>query len=126
VGDYGNAHLYLGDGMTLNCLGDRQFDFAYSCSVFHHIASCEVISSYLREVGRLLVPGGLFKFEAQGWTALRSTEGDTWLGVPLSLEKAFQMAEKCGFELRYYTGAGEERFWLWMFRNALTRRAGTR
>jgi hypothetical protein len=36
--------------------------------------------------------------------------------VPFSLEQAGQMAEECGFELRYHAGAGQERFWLWYFK----------
>ena len=35
---------------------------------------------------------------------------------PMS-EAMLDIAERCGFEPRYSTGAGEERYWLWFFRN---------
>jgi SAM-dependent methyltransferase len=111
-----NAFLYQTDGATLDVLGERTFDFAYSCCVFHHISSYEVIRGYVSGIGRRLVPGGLFKFEVQGCTRVQTMLGDTWIGVPFSEMQAGQMAEDCGFELRYHRGAGEERFWLWFFK----------
>jgi hypothetical protein len=38
--------------------------------------------------------------------------------VPFSIEQAERMAQKCGFELRYHVGAGQERFWLWYFKRS--------
>jgi SAM-dependent methyltransferase len=112
-----NVSIHQTDGATLAVLGDLTFDFAYSCCVFHHISSYEVIESYVREVGRRLEPGALFKFEVQGCTSLKTTDGETWLGVPFSVEQAEWMARACGFELRYHFGEGQERFWLWYFRS---------
>src|SRR5580692_3015485 len=50
--------------------------------VFQHIPSREVISSYVRDVHRLLRPGGLFKFQVQGGAEMHRTSDDTWFGVP--------------------------------------------
>ena len=111
-----NVFVYQVDGITLDLPGPLRFDFAYSCCVFHHVSSYEVIRGLVRETGRLLVPGALFKFEVQGCTDVTSTPGDTWLGVPFTLEQAERMARDCGFELRYHAGAGRERFWLWYFK----------
>ena len=111
-----NAFIHQIDGFNLDVLGDLAFDFAYSCCVFHHISSYEVIASLVREVGLRLPPGALFKFEVQGRTDVRTTVGETWLGVPFSTDQAQDMARNCGFELRYFAGAGEERFWLWYFK----------
>ena len=61
-------------------------------------------------------PGDLFKFEVQGCAEVNSAVGETWLGMPFSEQQAQQLAHECGFELRYHTGAGEERFWLWFFK----------
>lgn len=113
-----NVSIHHGDGLTLNVLGDLQFDFAYSCCVFHHISSYEVIASYVEDIGRRLRSGALFKFEVQGSSAVNSVLGDTWLGVPFSQEQAREMAERAEFELRYSVGEGEERFWLWCFKKA--------
>ena len=108
-----NAFIHQIDGATLPTLAHLQFDFAYSCCVFQHIASYEVIQTLLCEVGRKLRPGALFKFEVQGCGSVISPPGDTWLGVPFSIEQATEMAQATGFELRFHAGAGEERFWLW-------------
>lgn len=110
------VHLYETDGATLSVLGDRTFDFAFSCCVFHHISSYDVIRSYVSDVWKHLVPGALFKFEVQGCTSVQSKFGDTWIGVPFSEDQARKLAGDCGFELRYHVGAGQERFWLWFFK----------
>jgi SAM-dependent methyltransferase len=116
VAGFPNASIHQTDGATLTVLGDLTFDFAYSCCVFHHISSYEIIQSLVREVGRRLRPAALFKFEVQGCTRVETSLGETWLGVPFSIDQAMQMADECGFELRYHVGAGQERFWLWYFK----------
>ena len=108
--------VYLNNGKDLDVLGPLMFDFAFSCCVFHHIPSKAVIENYIREVGRRLRPGGLFKFEVQGHLGLKTSGGDTWLGAPMSDAEMLRIAERCGFEARHRVGAGEERFWLWFFR----------
>jgi SAM-dependent methyltransferase len=66
LADVPNAHVFQNNGFDLQVLGDVQADFAFSYIVFQHIPSHEVIYSYVREVQRLLRPGGLFKFQVQG------------------------------------------------------------
>ena len=61
-----HAHVLQNNGTDLSALGDIQFDFAFSSIVFQHIPSREVIETYVREVHRVLRPGGLFKFQVQG------------------------------------------------------------
>ena len=114
--DRPHAHVYQNNGMDLAIVPTADFDFAFSTIVFQHIPSREVIENYVREVSRLLRPGALFKFQVQGDTSLRTSEDDTWLGVPFSDEQACAMAERCGFEPRYRHGAGEQYFWLWFFK----------
>jgi ubiquinone/menaquinone biosynthesis C-methylase UbiE len=116
--DFHNARVYQNNGMDLSVLGDVRVDFAFSSIVFQHIPSREVIWNYVREVGRLLRPGGLFKFQVQGDASLSTSPDDTWLGVPFSDEQAIEMAHACGFEPRYRHGAGSQYFWLWFFRNS--------
>ena len=116
LADRPNAFLYQNNGKDLTVIGDRVFDFAFSTIVFQHIPSYEVIDSYVREVHRLLRPGALFKFQVQGDATIRSSPDDTWLGVPFSQQAAVDMAARCGFEMRYYYGAGQQYFWLWYFK----------
>jgi len=116
LADRPNAHLYQNNGKDLSVVPEGVYDFAFSMIVFQHIPSREVIYSYVREVHRLLRPGGLFKFQVQGSSEIEATPDDTWLGVPFSDEDAVRMAESCGFEPRYRHGAGDQYFWLWFFK----------
>ena len=77
VAGFPNAHVFRNNGKDLSAvaphwwgplgIGRRlEFDFAFSLIVFQHIPSREIIENYVREVHRLLRPGGLFKFQVQG------------------------------------------------------------
>jgi SAM-dependent methyltransferase len=111
-----HAHVYQNNGTDLAVVPVAAFDFAFSTIVFQHIPSREVIENYVHEVSRLLRPGALFKFQVQGDVTIESTPDDTWLGVPFSEQQARDMAERCGFEMRYNHGAGQQYFWLWFFK----------
>ena len=115
--EHPNARIYQNNGMDLEAVpSDQPFDFAYSGIVFQHIPSYEVIENYVKEVHRMLRPGALFKFQVQGHVTLASSPGDTWHGVAFSKERADAMARRCGFELRYDFGEGNQYFWLWFFK----------
>ncbi|MBI2753347.1 MAG: methyltransferase domain-containing protein [Betaproteobacteria bacterium] len=117
-----NATVYQNNGADLDMFSGRSFDFAYSCLVFQHIPSREIIESYVREVYRVLRPGGLFKFQVQGDTGIgEPPPEDTWLGVPWSEEQIVALAARCGFESRYRYAAGEQYFWNWFFKPTLLR-----
>jgi hypothetical protein len=116
VVDLPNVVVHQNSGRDLRVLGSLMFDFAFSCCVFHHVPSKALIEDYIREVGFHLRPGCLFKFEVQGYLGLAPSGMDTWLGVPMSEAEMLQVAARCGFEARYRVGAGEERFWIWFFR----------
>jgi SAM-dependent methyltransferase len=115
VADMPHVHVYQNNGFDLSVIPPLEFDFAYSFIVFQHVPSREIIENYVREVHRLLGPGALFKFQVQGYP-LTSSPDQTWLGVPFSEAQARQMADRCGFELRYNHGAGEQYYWLWFFK----------
>jgi SAM-dependent methyltransferase len=114
--DCKNAYVYVNNGMDLTIVPSLAFDFAFSSIVFQHIPSREIIANYVREVGRLLRPGALFKFQVQGDFTLETTPEDTWLGAAFSDEQVVEMANQCGFEPRYRHGAGGQYFWLWYFK----------
>jgi SAM-dependent methyltransferase len=117
---YGFSNVYIAqnNGMDLSVVPGKKFDFAFSCLVFQHIPSREVIQSYVREVYRLLRPGCLFKFQLQGSEKAEAKPDDTWVGVPFSEEQVTTMASECGFEPRYRAGAGSQDFWNWFFKPA--------
>ncbi len=112
-----NARIWNNNGVDVSVIAESGvFDFAFSICCFHHVPSREVISNYVSEVGRLLRPGCLFKFEVQGDPRVVSREEDTWLGASFTDAEAVDLAERNGFEARHRVGAGEERFWLWFFK----------
>ena len=127
VAEFPGAHVFRNNGRDLSVVrrrwwnrfgvgGQIQFDFAFSCLVFQHIPSREVIESYLCEVNRLLRPGALFKFQVQGYTETEPDLDDSWIGQTFSEDEARNLAEQSGFELRYQYGAGSQYYWLWFFK----------
>ena len=127
VAAFPNAYIYHNNGRDLTAIRRRwwhrfgfgpklEFDFAFSCLVFQHIPSLEVIESYVREVNRLLRPGALFKFQVQGDPEVEPKLHDGWIGVPFDEESARDLALRCGFEMRYQYGAGDQYYWLWFFK----------
>jgi SAM-dependent methyltransferase len=121
-----NAHVIRNNGKDLRAVAPHwwgrlgvgrqlEFDFAFSVIVFQHIPNREIIENYVREVHRLLRPGGLFKFQVQG-SSVEADAEHSWVGEWFDEKQARAMAERCGFELRYQYGVGEQYYWLWYFR----------
>jgi len=122
-----NVSIFRNNGRDLSAVGGNwwcrlgigrklELDFAFSCMVFQHISSREIIESYVREVNRRLRPGALFKFQVQGSSRVSADAADTWVGVSFSEQEAREMAARCGFDMRYHTGAGTQYYWLWFFK----------
>jgi SAM-dependent methyltransferase len=125
--DSPNARVIRNNGKDLSAVRARwwhrfgfgtkvQFDFAFSCIVFQHIPSREIIENYVREVNRALRPGGLFKFQVQGYGDVEPHPEDSWVGVPFTEDDAREMAQRCGFEMRFHYGSGGQDYWLWLFK----------
>jgi len=124
---FSNAHVVQNNGKDLRAVSSPwrvrlglaqllQFDFAFSFMVFQHIPSRQIIENYVREVHRLLRPGGLFKFQVQGSPLAEADPAHSWVGVSFSERDAREMAERCGFEMRHQYGLGEQYYWLWFFK----------
>lgn len=116
LADRSNVHLYVNNGAELSALPDAAFHFVFSYIVFQHIPDRAVIESYVREAHRVLVPGGLFKFQVEGGPS-EGRAKDTWHGVSFTDAELRDMAARCGFEARYLEGAGTQYFWAWFFRS---------
>jgi SAM-dependent methyltransferase len=128
VSGFPNARVFHNNGKDLAAVRDvwwhrfgigrkPQFDFAFSTMVFQHIPSRGIIESYVREVSLRLLPGALFKFQVQGGLKVPAEGRDSWVGAPFTERQAREMAERCGFDMRYQSGAGEQYYWLWFFKN---------
>jgi len=126
VAGFPNARVFRNNGKDLSVVRDHwwerftgsrvQVDFAFSFMVFQHIPSREIIENYVREVARLMRPGGLFKFQVQGCPLVEAETEGSWVGVAFTEAEARAMADRCGFEMRYQFGAGDQYYWLWFFK----------
>ena len=127
VAGFPNTHVFRNNGKDLCAVNTGwrsrlgigaplQVDFAFSFMVFQHIPSRQIIENYVRDVHRLLRPGGLFKFQVQGSPEAEAEPDHSWVGASFTETQARAMAERCGFELRYQYGAGDQYYWLWYFK----------
>ena len=127
VAGFPNTHVFQNNGKDLSVvnrswrsrlgIGPRlEVDFAFSIIVFQHIPSRKIIENYVREVHRMLRPGGLFKFQVQGCAVDEAEPDHSWIGSSFTEAQAREMADRCGFEMRHQYGAGDQYYWLWFFK----------
>ncbi len=93
-----NAHVRRGGGADLAGFADESFDFVYSYAVFQHIPSREVIVGYMREACRVLAPGGVFWFQANGAPGVTEAP-DTWHGARIGGDEMAAFAHEAGMLL---------------------------
>ncbi len=79
LSDIPHAHVHATNGASLAQFADESFDFVYSYAVFQHIPSRDVVLEYMREIRRVLKPGGIFHGQFNG-LAIRG-DTNTWSGV---------------------------------------------
>ena len=60
-----NVFFSVNNGEDLKEFESDYFDFCFSYVVLQHIPSLATVSSYIREIGRVLKPGGLFRIQVQ-------------------------------------------------------------
>lgn len=74
LSDLANVELVLGDGRGLGGLPDAAFDVVYSFLVFQHVPDPAVVCSYVRDMGRVLRPGGWALFQVSEAPAVHRPE----------------------------------------------------
>jgi SAM-dependent methyltransferase len=113
-----NVTWIHGDGESLAGIGDASADGCFSHVVFQHLPDAELTLGYVREMGRVLRPGGWAAFvlstdpavhrprRRAGWrlAALlgrgpRGQEHPAWLGSHVPLDRLEQTAAEAGLEL---------------------------
>ena len=124
-------------------------DFCYSYAVFQHIPDKAVIRNYLREVCRVLKPGGVFKGQLSGlpqtsqadgesaavpgWSARAATAAgsaeqrvavDTWCGVSFRPEEIAAFAAEQGMQLLAMDGFDTQYLWVTWRKPSGSRNAG--
>ena len=107
--DIPNAHVYATSGASLAQFPDEAFDFVYSYAVFQHIPSREVVLQYMREIRRVLKPGGIFRGQFNGLP--HSAVPDTWSGVVFSADEIRLFTREHGLQLLDLMGAQTQYMW---------------
>src|SRR5262249_42757822 len=111
LSDRHNIQFHVTNGVTLPMFPDMKFDFIFSAIVFQHIPSKPIIRSIIREASRLLKPGCVFKFQAEG-VPIKKRYMDTWHGAGFTEPEMRKIADESDFKIHDATGAGTQYFWL--------------
>lgn len=130
----------VGTGTDLAGVPDYTVDFAFSFIVFQHIPAKNVILRYFEETGRVLRPGGLFRFHTNGlphlavrsivlegyvshslrlrryglkaFPMIRRRRLGTWLGHPVSVGEVRRACGRVGLQLTGISGRWTAEMWL--------------
>jgi SAM-dependent methyltransferase len=129
-----NVSWVQGDGHSLAPLGDRAFDACVSFVVFQHLPDPELTYGYVREMGRVLRPGGWAAFQVSNNPRVhtrpsllrRLTRDDVrrrydhpaWYGSAVEISRLRDTSAAAGLELVRLTRAGTQ------FCNVLARARG--
>jgi SAM-dependent methyltransferase len=128
-----NAHLdnvewQHGDGRTLQPVADASVDACVSHVVFRHIPDPAITLGYVRDIGRVLRPGGIAVIEfsndpaphrpgrsrvrgrlaALAGRAPRGGEDEAWLGSSIDLADLRRAAARGGLVVEKVAGEGSE------------------
>jgi ubiquinone/menaquinone biosynthesis C-methylase UbiE len=109
LSDIRHAHFHVNNGATLEQFADESFDFVYSYAVFQHIPTRDVVLEYMREIRRVLKPGGVFHGQFNGLP--RTSDPDTWTGVAFSAEDIRAFTRENGLLLMYLEGEHTQYMW---------------
>ena len=123
----GNVTWVLGDGETLEPIGDGSIDVAVSHVVLQHIPSVKVQLGYVEELGRVLRPGGWAAFglstdprvheprqsrrgmlRALVGAQPQGTDQPEWLGAFVPLDALGATAVQAGLTLERIEGANTQ------------------
>jgi SAM-dependent methyltransferase len=74
LADLANVELLVGNGRDLSDIGTASADVVYSFIVFQHIPDPAITCNYIREIGRVLRPGGWTIFQVSDLPALHQPE----------------------------------------------------
>ena len=123
-----NVEWRLGDGKTLSGIPDGSAEVCISHIVLQHIPDPEVTLGYVREMGRVLRPGGHALFQVSNapvvhraphegprrrWSALRGRwprgqRSPAWVGSAVDLDDLRAAAADGGMEIERIVGEGTQ------------------
>lgn len=123
-----NVRWLLGDGSTLMVVPDASADVCISHIVFQHLPEPKLTLRYVREMGRVLRPGGRALFQVSNapevhrppyegprrrWSALRGRwpkgqRDPAWVGSAVDLDELRAASFDGGLEIERIDGAGTQ------------------
>jgi SAM-dependent methyltransferase len=123
--DLENVEWVHGDGTSLQPVRDHTVGVCLSHVVFRHIPDPEITLGYIREMGRVLKPGGFAAFELsndprphrgsrKGWLASllrrapRGQDHEAWLGSYVELDAINSAAAEAKMAVERTVGEGSE------------------
>jgi len=135
-----NARAEVVNGIDLAGLSDASFDFVFSYLVLQHVPDPGIVRGYLREIGRVLAPGGAFHVQVNGEAAParrslasrmrarlartlhalaprarsgpRGLDSPAWRGCRVPLPVAREFCRDAGLTLDRTSGEGTQYLWL--------------
>jgi SAM-dependent methyltransferase len=109
-----NARVEVNSGTDLAAFADGSFDVCFSFIVLQHIPDRAIVERYVAEMARLLRPGGVAKFQLQGFQGaeFRAQPKDTWHGETFSEEEVRALVAASGLRLLGLEGVGTQYLWV--------------
>jgi hypothetical protein len=101
--DVPHAHPREIHGTSLEDFADQSFDFVYSFALFPYIPSRELVLAFLREIHRVLRPGGLARLQFNG------SAGPS--GTGFSSHELLEFAESHDFQVLALDGVSTQSMW---------------
>ena len=101
--DVPHAHPREIHGTSLEDFADQSFDFVYSFALFPYIPSRELVLAFLREIHRVLRPGGLARLQFNGSAGLS--------GTGFSSHELLEFAESHDFQVLALDGVSTHSMW---------------
>jgi SAM-dependent methyltransferase len=101
--DLPHAHPREIHGTSLEDFADQSFDFVYSFALFPYIPSRELVVAFLREIHRVLRPGGLARLQFNG------TAGGS--GAGFSSHELLEFAQSHDFQVLALDGVSTQSIW---------------
>jgi len=111
LSQFSNVRLSVNNGADYPC-ENNFFNFVLSYLVFQYVPILEAIEQNLKEIHRVLVPGGIAKIQLRTGPSLWRWR---WFyGISLSPETAIALAQKAGFKVLKTEVEGVKNLWLWL------------
>ena len=109
INDIANCNVMVNNGLDFENLESNYFDFCLVNTVFQHIPKKEIIINYIKEIHKVLKPGGIFHFNIYTNDDVRSNRfsPNTRFGVTFSTGEIFNILENNEFKILKH---GKEQF----------------